>query len=112
MIEDKYKKEEEQYNADDKTQVNRARKKAKREETERQNTIRGIMSLKDCRKWIYHILSMGDMFGNPHVRGDAYDTAYNLGMQNLAKFIWMEIEDAAPESTMLMRKEAKENEKE
>jgi hypothetical protein len=51
------------------------------------------------------------MFGNPHVRGDPYDTAFNIGMANLAKLIWQDVENAAPESCALMLKEAKADEK-
>ena len=112
MTEEKYIQEEEPYNADDRVQVNNARKKAKREKGERDVVIQSVMSVKEGRKWIHHILSMGDMFGNPHVRGDPYDTAFNCGMANLAHLIWMEIEAAAPEEVTKMRKEAQKYEKE
>ena len=102
--------ETEQYNADDPKHVATATKRAKREKLLRDETIRLLMSKKDGRSWVNHLLTMGDMFGNPHVRGDPYDTAFNIGMANLAKLIWMEVERAAPESCILMLKEAKENE--
>lgn len=102
---------EQDYNADDPQQVNRARKKAAREKIQHDEVIRGIMSVKEGRKWVYHILEFSSMFGNPVVRGDVYDTHVNIGMANLGKMIWAEIEDAAPEFCTLMLKEAKKNAK-
>lgn len=104
-------REEQPYNANDAKQVNSARKRAARKKILQDEIIRGIMSVKEGREWINHILTMGDMFGNPHVRGDAYDSAFNMGMANLAKLIWMEIEEVVPESCAMMRKEARDNEK-
>ena len=102
--------EEDQYNADDKEQVNKARKKAARAKIQRDEVIRGIMSVKEGRAWIYHILEASFMFGNPIVRGDSHETYCNIGMANLGKMIWMEIEEAAPELCIKMRKEAGKNE--
>ena len=112
MTEDKYREEPEQYNADDRAQVNKARKKAAREKSQRNEVIQGIMSVKEGRKWVYHILETAEMFGNPHVTGDVYATHINIGMANLGKLIWGEVEEAAPESCALMLKEARQNEKE
>lgn len=103
--------EEEQYNADDEKKIEKARKREAKKKYERDEAIRNLMSTKGGRAWVHHILDFGDMFGNPIVRGDPYDTYNNLGMANLAKMIWSEVEDVAPESCLLMRKEAKENEK-
>ena len=99
------------YNADDPVQVERAQKKADKEKFLRDETIRTLMSKKDGRAWVHHILSMADMWGNPIVREDSYATYNNIGMANLAKLIWMEIEEVVPESYALMIKEARENEK-
>lgn len=103
--------ENETYNAEDPKQYAAAQKKAQREKYQREETIRLLMSKKDGRAWVHHILVQGDMFGNPHVRGDPYDTAFNIGMANLAKLIWQDVEAASPESCLLMIKEAKQNEK-
>lgn len=102
---------DEQYNAEDSKQIKAAEKKAQREKFLREETILNLMSKKDGRAWIHYILTQGDMFGNPHVRGDPYDSAFNMGMANMARLIWIEVENAAPESCVLMLKEAKENEK-
>lgn len=99
------------YNADDPKQVENKRKKAQKEEFLRSETIRSLMSKKDGRAWVHYLLMQGDMFGNPMVRGDPYDTAFNIGMANFAKLIWQEVESASPESCVLMLKEAKENER-
>ena len=99
------------YNADDPEQVEKMRKKAQREKIIRHETIRNLMSKKDGRAWVHYLLTQGDMFGNPMVRGDPYDTAFNIGMANMARLIWIEVEAAASESCVLMLKEAKENEK-
>ena len=104
--------EEENYNADDPEQVNKARKKAKRAEIQRQEVIRGIMSVKEGRAWIYHILEFSSMFGNPIASGDPYATYCNIGMANLGKMIWAEVEEATPEYCTTMLKEAKKNAKE
>lgn len=103
--------DEDVYNAEDPKQYAAAQKKAQRGKYQRDETIRLLMSKKDGRSWIHYILQQGDMFGNPHVRGDPYDTAFNIGMANLAKLIWQDVEAAAPESCLLMIKEAKQNEK-
>jgi len=97
------------YNADDPKQVNRARKKAAREKLQHDEVIRGIMSVKEGRKWIYHILEFSCMFGNPIASGDPYSTYANIGMANIGKMIWSEVEDAAPEFCTLMLKEAKKS---
>ena len=102
--------EEEQYNADNPEHVDKARKKAKREKILRDETIRTLMAKKDGRAWVHYVITQGDMFGNPHVPGDPCGTAFNVGMANLAKLIWQDVEDAAPESCVLMIKEAKQNE--
>lgn len=101
----------EQYNAEDPKQIEKARKKAEREKFARDEVIRKLMSTKDGRAWVHHILTMADMWGSPIVSGDAYGTYNNIGMANLAKLIWMEIEDVVPESYALMVKEAKTDEK-
>ena len=102
---------DEVYNAEDSKQIEAARKKAAREKLLRDETIRTLMSKKDGRAWIHYILTQADMFGNPIVLGDPYGTYNNIGMANLAKLIWQDIEAAAPESCLLMIKEAKQNEK-
>lgn len=112
MIEDKYLQEEEPYNADDRVQVNKARKKAAREKAQRNEVIQGIMSVKEGRKWVNHILEFCCMFGDPHVIGDVYATHINIGMANAGKMIWAEVEEASPESCSLMLKEARQNENE
>ncbi len=108
MSEDEY--IEQDYNADDPEQVNRARKKAAREKIQHDEVIRGIMSVKEGRKWVYHILAFSSMFGDP-VGPDVYATHVNIGMANIGKMIWAEIEDAAPEFCSLMLREAKKNAK-
>ena len=100
---------QEDYNADDKEQVNKARKKAKREQLLREQTIREIMKVKEIRAWLYHILEFSEMFVTPHVPNDVYATHINIGRSEMGKFIWTEIESAAPELCVLMRKEAKKN---
>ena len=95
------------YNADDPAQVNRARKKAAREKIQHDEVIRGIMSVKEGRKWIHHIIQFCDVFGNPHVAGMPDATAFNCGMANAGKMVWAEVEEAAPEFCTLMLKEAK-----
>lgn len=99
------------YNADDKASVNKARKKAARERILQDEVVRGIMSVREGRVWIYRLLEFCDLFGNPHINGQPDATSFNCGMQNVARKIWLEVEAAAPEDTMKMLKEAKENEK-
>lgn len=101
---------EDQYNAENSEHIEKANKKAKREKLLRDETIRELMGKKDGRAWVYYLIDQGQMFGNPMVRGDPYDTAFNIGMANMAKLIWQEVESAAPESCALMLKEAKQNE--
>ena len=110
MIDERYQDPEEIYNADDKESVNRARKKAKRKDIMRSEVIGAIMSKKEGRELIYHWLEFCDIFGN-QFGTDPYATAFNCGMANVGKMIWSEVEAAAPESCILMRKEAKKDEK-
>lgn len=104
-------REEKQYNAEDPKQIEAAERKAKREKFLRDETIRNLMSNKDGRSWVHYLLTQGDMFGNPHVRGDSHDSAFNMGMANMARLIWIEVERVVPEACILMLKEARENEK-
>ena len=99
------------YDANDPKEVNRARKKAAREKMQHDEVIRGIMSIREGRKWIYHILEFSSMFGNP-IGSDVYATHVNIGMANIGKMIWAEVEDAAPEFCATMLKEAKKNARE
>ena len=101
----------EEYNADNEEHVKRAEKKAEKARFLRDETIRKLMSSKDGRAWIDHLLESFDMLGNPIVRGDPYETYNNIGMANAAKLLWIEIESVVPEALVLMRKEARENEK-
>lgn len=103
--------EEETYNAEDPKQYAAAKKKSDREKFERDEVIRLLMSKKEGRAWINYILVKADMYGDPIVRGDPHATYNNIGMANLAKLIWQDVESAAPESYLLMIKEAKQNEK-
>lgn len=102
---------QESYNADDKHQVNKARKRAARKKLIQEEAIRRIMGDKDCRAWIAGVLSFCDIDGNPHVPGEPDSTAFNCGMANAGRMIWCEIKEAAPESAVMMLKEASENEK-
>lgn len=102
--------EYEQYNADDPEMIEAARERQAKKKFERDEAIRSLMSTKGGRAWIQHILDFADMFGSPIVPGMPYDTYSNIGMANLAKMIWTEVEGAAPESYFLMRKEAREDE--
>jgi hypothetical protein len=101
----------EEYNADDEEMVKKATKAAEKARFLRDETIRNLMNSKDGRAWINYILESFDMFGNPIVSGDPYGTYNNIGLANAGKLIWMEIEAVVPEALVLMRKEARENEK-
>lgn len=101
---------EESYNADDKEQVNKARKRAKRQILLREEALRKIMADKECRAWIAGILAFCDIDGNPHVPGQADSTAFNCGMANAGRMIWSAVKSAAPENAVLMLKE-NENDK-
>lgn len=100
--------EEQPYNADDGKKVNAARKKASRERILEDEVIRVLMSSPEGRRWIWSIFQFADIWGNPHVPGMPDSTAFNVGMANLAKMIWMRIKQVVPESAMLMLKESEE----
>jgi len=102
----------EQYNADDPEQVERAKKKSEIKDFARSEEIRKLMSTKDGRELMNSWLTFLDMFGNPYVAGDVYGTHINIGMANAGKFIWSQLEEVVPEQCILMRKEAREDEKE
>ena len=98
------------YNADDREQVNKARKKAARAKIQREEVIRGIMSVKEGRAWVHHIIiEFCDAFGNPHVAGVPDATAFNCGMANAGKKIWAEVQEASPEFCIKMLKEGNDN---
>lgn len=102
---------EENYDSSDKVAVNKVRKKFARQKIIRDEAIRKIMSDPDCRSWIAYVLAQADIDGNPHVPGVPDATSFNCGMANLGRLIWKEVRDAAPESAILMLKEAEQNAK-
>lgn len=100
----------ESYNADDKEQVNKARKRAKREELLRKEVVRGIMSIQEGRAWLYDYLSNCGTFTSPF-HPNENQTNFNCGMQHIGHLIQEDIMRAAPESYWKMIKEAEKNEK-
>jgi len=66
------------YNAEDETQIAARQKKADKKKFTRDETIRNLMSKKDGRAWIYHLLEEADMWGSPIDRGDPYETYSNI----------------------------------
>jgi len=98
---------EEQYDASDKKTVNNARKKGARLERERLEFVQAIMSTAQGRKWMYDLMVMCNVFGNPLVPMDTHATYFHLGMQNVGKKLLQDVGDAAPDEYTLMLKEAK-----
>lgn len=97
------------FNAGDPIEVNKARKRASRKNSERLRVIQALMQHEDGRKWIYGLLERCHIYGNPIVPNDPYLTYANLGEANVGKFIMSDVVAAAPEEYLQMCKEARES---
>lgn len=96
----------EYFDAGDKKKVNERNSRLGREKENEQNFIKTIMSLPEGRKWIYNLLEICKVFGNPVILGDPYATHFNIGEQNVGKKLLQDINDCASEQYTLMIKEA------
>lgn len=95
------------YNADDKKQVEKARKEAEFSESLKLDVVRGIMATPAGRKWIYGILERCHIYGNPFSPGQPDSTAFNLGEANIGRIFLADVQAAASEDYLVMLREAK-----
>lgn len=94
------------YNADDRSSVNNARKRAARKETERMEVVRGIMSVREGRAWMYDYLSRCGTFTSPFIPGQREQTDFNCGKQHVGHLIQEDIMKASPQQYWKMITEA------
>ena len=101
---------ERSFDASDPDQVNFARIKAGRKNTERLRVVRALMENKECRGWLYDLLAFCNVGSSAFVQGAADSTAFKLGQQNVGLMILADINAAAPELYMQMITEGKKTE--
>lgn len=93
---------EQPYDASDPKQVNKARQKAGRRKATELDVVRTVMGTTQGRSWMYSVLEMCMIYGNPFVPGQPDSTAFNLGMANVGKKLMQDIMSAAPEEYLKM----------
>lgn len=102
------------YDASDPVEVNRARKKAARRKNKKMKALQALLEHAEIREVLYDWIIDGDPLGNPVVAGDPHLTYANLGKQNLAKRITLDLMEADEEKYLVMcregRRRALENE--
>lgn len=95
------------YDANDEKQVKAAKEKAKLNEALRLDVIRNVMQSAAGRSWIYSILEMCHIYGNPFIPGQQDVTAFNLGQANIGKILLVDVQVATPDLYLTMIQEAK-----
>ncbi len=95
------------YDTADPQQVNTARKKAARKDRERLDVVRGLMTLKEGRAWLYGLLGKCHIFENVFRPGQPDSTAYLCGERNIGLAVLADIMAVAPDEYVTMCKEAK-----
>lgn len=100
------------YDLDNKEQVNNARKKAARIRASRLRFVAAAMEHPEGRAWFYEKLESCNIYGNPFMEEETHKTAFLLGEQNSGKKILADIMDAAPEKYLIMLSENKETREE
>jgi hypothetical protein len=103
------------YDSGDPAQVNEERRKAGRRDKKRLVVVKALLQHKDGRQWVYEMLESCHILGNPveldaTQRVDTHLTMFHLGEQNIGKRLLIDVEEASPESYILMRQEARERE--
>jgi len=99
---------EESFDASDPKQVNEARKNEGRKRANSLRVVEGIMSLKEGRKWMYDLLVRCHVGCTPYLSERPYDSAFQMGEQNIGLILQADIGLAAPDKYQLMLKEANE----
>lgn len=96
---------EKPYDAGDPEQVNTARKKAGRKKAERLRVVEALMQHEQGRRWVYEWMQACHIYGNPVVMGDPHATYFNLGQENIGKWLLSDVVAAAPDNYLLMLEE-------
>lgn len=95
------------YNANDENQVKKAKKEAEFNDALKLDVIRNVMRTAAGRRWLYGILDMCYIYGNPFTPGQSDVTAFNLGQANIGKILLADIQAATPDLYLTMIQEAK-----
>lgn len=95
------------YDASDPVQVNNARKTAGRKKKSSMEAVKAIMSLPQCRKWMYTVLEDCHIFQTSFVQGDPHATSFREGERNAGLRILAEVMAAAPKEYAVMLGENK-----
>ncbi len=97
------------YNANDEKQVRKAKKEAQFNDALKLDVVRNVMQTAAGRRWLYGILDMCYIYGNPFAPGQGDVTAFNLGQANIGKILLVDIQMATPDLYLTMIQEAKNN---
>jgi hypothetical protein len=100
----------EQYDASNRTHVKLAAKAAKLAETQRGDAIKGIMSNRYGRAWIWEILTRCHVFA-PTFADNPYRTAFSEGERNIGLQFVADIMSHCPERYVEMAREANERDR-
>jgi hypothetical protein len=97
------------YNASERKDVRRAEKDFKIAERQRQDAIRGIMSVVGGREWMWGLLSRCHVFTSSF-NPQALAMAFAEGERNVGLQLVSDIMEIAPDSYVLMMREANDRE--
>ena len=95
------------FDASDPEQVNTARKSAGRRKKSSLEAVKAIMSLPQCREWMYRLLEDCHIYHPSFTQGDPYSTAFREGERNVGLRVTAEIMAAAPKEYLVMLQESK-----
>lgn len=94
------------YDASDERAVRAARSRARREDEERLEMVKAVMSMPQGRKWVWGILAHCAVLQTPFAT-NALVMAFTAGKQDVGHFIIRDIMEVAPEMYLKMAAEAK-----
>lgn len=83
----------------------KAQREARVRESERKVVLRGLMSVRAGREWMFNLLGECGIYQTPFAAGDPYATAFNCGQQNVGLRLTASLVEACPDDYIRMMKE-------
>lgn len=93
-------------NTSDPAEVEKAKIKAARHESEERAVLASMLQTRAGRRWVWNLLSRCNVYATSFVVGDPHATSFNEGGRNVGLSILAQVIRAAPEQYAVMQKEA------
>lgn len=95
----------ETFNAADATQVKRRQQKAKDALEQQQIDLKGLLALPEFRRFLWRHMTESCGLFRSAANGNGSVQSQNIGMQDVARLLWAEVERADPKAIPTMMQE-------